>query len=374
MNRLGIVVLYDAEGILDRYVEALLSSLQDEIQEYVILINGYLEDESVGRLKRYTTKIYIRENLGFDAGAYKDAFLKFIPRNIWKSYDEIVLMNDTFFGPVISMKEVWKLFESDHVDFWGITRHPRQKLSDGSIVVESHIQSYFLVIKSRLITSRYFLEFWERLSYPLTYQEAVRNFEIEFSVFFESKGFCGKSLMDLKEGIALGEKTENPCFYSYELLKEYQVPFLKKKFLNLESPIYANMMDALEYIEKKTDYNTKLIWESLFRLSKEKRNWSVFSYEKLEKFYLGHTRIYIYGAGKYGKNLQRYFQYRRWDYECFLVSEHADEFSNCVNFKDVNITLVDGIILALGRKAFEEVYPVLRREVSEAQLMIPDYM
>lgn len=373
MNKLGIVVLYDARGTVDRYMEALFSSLQSQIQEYIIVINGFINDEYLNKLKHYTTKIYIRENIGFDAGAYKDVFLEIIPRSIWKSYDEIVLMNDTFFGPVTPMEDIWKLFDTDSADFWGITRHPKQVLQDGSIV-DSHIQSYFIVIKSRLIKSRCFLEFWERLSYPQTYQEAVEDFEIRFTVFCEEKGFHGKSLMDFMEGGVLKENTENPCFHSYELLKEFHVPFLKKKFLNLESPIYANMMDALEYIERETDYNTDLIWENLFRLSSEDRNWSAFSYYEIEKFYLEHTRIYIYGAGKYAQNMRRYFQYRRWNYECFLVSDHADEFQNCKNFRDVNIAPGDGIIMALGRKAFNEVYPAIKYKVDETQLMLPVYL
>jgi len=86
----------------------------------------------------------------------------------------------------------------------GITRHPKQEFPDGR-VVESHIQSYFIVIKNKLIRSRYFLEFWEKLLYSKTYQEAVENFEIKFTTFFEAKGFYGKSLMDFKEGIALGK-------------------------------------------------------------------------------------------------------------------------------------------------------------------------
>lgn len=373
MNRLGIVVLYDANGTVDRYVEFLLSSLQSEIQEYIIVINGYMKDESIQRLRQYTANIYIRENAGFDAGAYKDVFLQFLPQSVWKNYDEIVLMNDTFFGPVTSMEQIWKLFEADSVDFWGITRHPRQELSDGSIV-ESHIQSYFIVIKRRLFTSPYFSEFWEKLSYPRTYQEAVENFEIKFTVFFKEKGFCGKSLMDLKEGAVFDEEAVNPCFHSYELLKEYHVPFLKKKFLNLESPNFADMMAALEYIEKETSYNKDLIWDSLFRLSKENRKWSAFNYSELEKFYCRYTRIYIYGAGKYGQNMKRYFQYRKWKFGCFLVSDHADESQNCKNFRDVIITKDVGIILALGRKTFYEVYPIIRCQVDETQLMLPDYL
>ena len=38
MKRLGIMVLYDRYGIIDKYVDVLLSSLQKEIQELVIVI------------------------------------------------------------------------------------------------------------------------------------------------------------------------------------------------------------------------------------------------------------------------------------------------------------------------------------------------
>jgi len=99
-----------------------------------------------------------------------------------------------------------------------------------------------------------------------------------------------------------------------------------------------NMIDALEYIEKETCYNTGLILESLFRLSKEQGNWSAFNYYEIEKVYFAHKRIYIYGAGKYAKNMRRYFQYRGWNYECFLVSDNVEGFQECKNFKDVNIT------------------------------------
>ena len=72
--------------------------------------------------------------------------------------------------------------------------------------------------------------------------------------------------------------------------------------------------------------------------------------------------------------MKRYFQYRKWKFGCFLVSDHADESQNCKNFRDVIITKDVGIILALGRKTFYEVYPIIRCQVDETQLMLPDYL
>ena len=145
MRRLGIFVLYDADGVADDYVKVLLSSLKNEIQEIFIVINGSIGSQCLEGLHAYGDEIFCRDNIGFDAGAYKDTFLYFLPRDKRGEYDEIVLMNDTFFGPVFPLKPFFDRVETETADFWGTTRHPEKKTGDGRII-KSHVQAYFLEI------------------------------------------------------------------------------------------------------------------------------------------------------------------------------------------------------------------------------------
>ena len=50
---------------------------------------------------RYTNEIIIRENSGFNAGAYADVIVKVLDDEI-RDWDELVLCNDIFFGPWLS--------------------------------------------------------------------------------------------------------------------------------------------------------------------------------------------------------------------------------------------------------------------------------
>ena len=81
---------------------------------------------------------------------------------------------------------------------------------------------------------------------------AVRNFEIKFTVFFTEKGFHGNSLMELYHGLLWEKGKENPyLLHSYELIKELNVPFFKKKCLQFQNEGYINALKTLEYIEEE---------------------------------------------------------------------------------------------------------------------------
>ena len=100
MKRLGVFVFYDASGIVDPYVEYLLESMKNIIQKLIIIINGEIKDEEYNKLKKYSQDIFIRKNYGYDAGAYKDVFMQFLTRKEQIKWDEIILFNDTFYGPL----------------------------------------------------------------------------------------------------------------------------------------------------------------------------------------------------------------------------------------------------------------------------------
>ncbi|MCR2048723.1 rhamnan synthesis F family protein [Acetatifactor muris] len=371
MKRLGIIVLFDSSGNVDNYIKVLLSSLQSELHEILIVINGYMDNNSLKILYNYTDMVFCRENIGFDAGAYKDVFLHFFGRDRYEMYDEIILMNDTIFGPLSSLKMLFERFEAENVDFWGLTKHPEKVCNNGK-VIESHIQAYFLVIRKTLFTDSLFETFWRELDYPQSYEMAVRNFEIKFTVFFTEKGFQGNSLMELYQGL-LWEK-ENPyLLHSYELIKELKVPFFKKKCLQFQNEGYINALKTLEYIEKEDKYDTSLIWDNIYRLCREKKYLSVLDYADLDKFYAVHNRIFIYGNGKYGQKMEKYFRYRNWTFECFLSSEITDTFVNCCKYSEIDFNSDDGVILALGKAAFAEVYPVVRERMDDTQMFILRY-
>ena len=66
-KRLGIFFFFDAQGVADSYVEALLADMVKNLSELVIVVNGELTATSYAKLSVFTDNIILRENKGLDA-------------------------------------------------------------------------------------------------------------------------------------------------------------------------------------------------------------------------------------------------------------------------------------------------------------------
>lgn len=265
MKRLGIFVFYDKDGIVDRYVEYLLDQMKLVLNRIVIVSNVHLERQEQEKLCAYTKEYFERENIGFDAGAYKDVLCNFIGWEEIGKYDELVMFNDTFYGFFCSAEQIFKSMSKKDCDFWGITVH-YANLQD---FIAEHVQSYFLVIRSRMLHDPLFMGWWRDLKYPVNSASAVSDFEIAFSVFFSNLGYHHSSYVDTSEW---KHETENNGFNFtgyriFRLLSELSCPILKKKNIALY-PLDSSddALKTLQYIESQTDYDANLIWENLLRL------------------------------------------------------------------------------------------------------------
>lgn len=375
MKRLGIFVFYDSNGIISEYVKYLLEKLKCVIAYQIVIVNGLLQPESKKILLQISDKLLIRENKGFDAGAYKDIFQNYLTIAELNNYDEIVLCNDSFYGPFYSFTEVWNRMKNSHADFWGLTRHPKGVFEDGS-PFPSHIQSYFLTIKRPLFLSNEFQKFWRfEIEYESKFIDAVKGFEIKFTQYFEKKGFTSMTLSEIPGyNYITTQYNENPYLSnSYELVSERIIPVLKRKSLLLSNRYLEKALHAYEYICEKTSYPEHLISDHIRRLNREGHWCDGWDLEKLELFYLQHRKLYIYGAGQWGHVLQSYFEYRGWTVAGIFVSQGENIIGSEQVFHSDILDDTDGIVIALGKKNMNLVVDKLKKNLTERQLFIPNY-
>ena len=144
MKRLSVFVFYDADGILNRYVEYLIESLLSVSEKIVVVINGDITNEGRNKILKITPFIFQRKNIGFDAGAYKDTLLIYLKDDKLDKYDEIIMLNDSFYGPFFPWDKIFLEMKSQKVDFWGLSRHADSELFLGEKKINEHIQSFFL--------------------------------------------------------------------------------------------------------------------------------------------------------------------------------------------------------------------------------------
>lgn len=274
-KRLGILVIFADGGEIEKSALYLAQSVADMVEHLCLIINGNPREEAVENAKSITESVYIRENTGYDSGAFKYALEEILGWEEIHKYKELMLVNDSCFGPIYPLEDMFRSMEEKECDFWGVTDQPEIKRGSFSdALIPYHIQSYFMVIRERMLKSKEFADFWKQMKLSDIYELVVDNFELEFTKYFVQHGYIAAAYIDGKEFCKSVEETQAYVFFdSYRLIRDYKCPLLKKKvFLFPEQDILASnagetARKTLEYVEKETSYDADLIWDYLIKKS-----------------------------------------------------------------------------------------------------------
>ena len=267
-------MFYDPDGIVDRCADYLLEKMTGYLDGLYIVCNGRLREPE--KLLRHTERLYVRPNTGFDAAAWQYLLREVIPRRELAEYDELILWNDTFYGPVYPLEELFGKMERTDCDFWGISAHAKSTDPMGTCPLgywPAHIQTYFWAVRSRMFLSPSFAEYWDSLPLCASFEEAVGRFEAVFTRHFSDLGFRWAVFAGMEETDAREPaKLPHYIFDSYEMLVRCRSPFYKKKnFTNRrEGSLAWNSASftrrSLQYIASCTDYDETMIYDNILRL------------------------------------------------------------------------------------------------------------
>jgi len=268
VNRIAIFIFYDRQGIVDDYVPYFLERLQPFLSNLIIVVNGQLTVEGRKKLNLITKNIFVRENVGYEPGAIKDVLFKFYGMSEILKYDELLICNDSFYGPFFDIKEVFSKMDKIECDFWGITEQAARKGS-----YPKHIQSYFYNTRKDLLHSKHFRCFFEKLPLPKNLNQAVKDYEIKMSQNFLKAGFSYASFINVEDFIE--EDAKKNFNYSIttpmDLLKK-RCPFIKKKaFFCSEKATFPQGGEQsgylMHFINDYIKYPQKIIWQNLLRIA-----------------------------------------------------------------------------------------------------------
>ncbi len=273
MKRACIFFFYDNDGIADEYNFYNLRELKTVCDYLLIVINGRLAPESRIRLADVCDDMFVRKNEGFDAWAYKDG-IEYIGYDGLKEYDELILTNNTMYGPLRPLKDVFSETESVKCDFWGLVTNYG---SDDPVYLgrvspwgfkPDAIISNFRVIRSKMLHSIEFRRYWQKLAPVNDYADAVYIGELQFSYDMTNAGF----VMYTMDQNTLRNAGPAPSLQMvYEQITELRIPYFRKRLFNSPLKHFTNYKNSTEpakvmkYIKENTDYDSNLIWQNLIR-------------------------------------------------------------------------------------------------------------
>lgn len=270
LSRCIVYVHYNADGPVDRYVYRALQSLRPYACRIVFVSNSPVADEDRSRLAEVTDDLLVRPNVGLDVGAHREA-LAYLGDSM-SEYDEVILANSTWFGPIGSWESVFGRTDNwEEVDFWGLTEH--EEVSPHPFAAERtlprHLTSHWIALRRHLFLSEDFVRFWAEMPEVRTYRDAVRWYESSFTAYFERRGYVGRALFP-----AEGYRGYNPSLQDAMALLRDGCPVLKRRAIfHSRFELEHRPFDPVEFREflRHRGYDLDLILSSVARSASPRR-------------------------------------------------------------------------------------------------------
>ena len=261
-RRVIFYLYYDPRGMVDDYVLYKLERLRPFAEHIFVVVNGDLTDEGRSRLATVSDTIWQRENVGFDVWGYKEALAEFGEERL-AEYDELLLMNYTWFGPVNPFGPVFERMGELELDYWGMTEHGEQIPNPFTWKdkLHRHLQSHWIAVRRSMFLSDAWREYWSTMPPITSYIDSILNHESRFTHHFESLGFTYEAAFPERD-----YSTWHPAFYDAEALLDDGCPALKRRPF-FHDPLLADRRAVIprRFIEKAQSlgYPTDLILHNM---------------------------------------------------------------------------------------------------------------
>ena len=247
-GKLCIFSSFNQNGIIPESVYYQLEAVSDEAYNIFFISTSPLNRDDIKRLGKICSKVIIKKNSGYDWGAY----LSGVRAGDYKLRKQLLFMNDSTFGPLFPLSEMFKKMSENKCDCWGITDSHEKKY---------HIQSYFFVINQHLLYSKEFEYFWNNFKLYNNRLNVVKKYELGFSQYIIKSGFKLNVYIPYKKLCwSFDKKKSNSTHYFWkELIIQYRLPLIKKDFLFKNPMRIKNHPEWESVIEAYTEYDIKLI-------------------------------------------------------------------------------------------------------------------
>ncbi|MFG6402038.1 rhamnan synthesis F family protein [Microbacterium sp. P04] len=262
-KRLLIYVIYNRRGDVEEYISHALLAMREHCDQILVMVNGLLGPAGRERLEPVSDHIIVRENRGYDIWAYKEG-LDFMAERM-PEFEEVLLVNDTWFGPIRPFAPVFERMDRKSLHFWGMTDHMRVEPNPFTQTgyLAYHLQSYWVAVRKGMFLSPEWSDYWRDLPEMNSYSDAVAKHEGVFTEHFTGLGFSGEVAFP-----TLTDQQENHSILYAEQLIDAGCPTLKRRpffqwpvFMDHVGVIGRWTLDAVA----RTGYPVELIYQDLAR-------------------------------------------------------------------------------------------------------------
>lgn len=256
-KHLLIYVHYNKSNSLADYAVYQLKKITPLFDRVVFVTNSQISIKDKTRLSEMYTDYIQRENVGFDFAAWRDG-LNLVGWKELNKYSSVTLMNDTCFGPIYPMRDVYEKMEHKNIDFWGITDHNNSKdgMPGTNKAIPYHIQSYMMVYNNNVIKSEVFKNFWEGVKDYKDVYKVIQQYETKLTGLLKEAGFNSGVYFDT---ISYSKKNNVKNIKNYSEFMPLVILRNRVPLIKIKSFLHTSSEDLFGYINNGTTYNTDII-------------------------------------------------------------------------------------------------------------------
>ena len=241
-RRICLLAGYDKKNMLQDYVLYLARKLS-KISDVYYFADGNFQQKELDKILPYVQYAAAYPHRTYDFGSWQ-CLISHIGWQKIMSYDEMIICNDSIYGPMSNMQDIFDYMDLRDYDFWGLTENYNSTY---------HLDSYFMVFKQDILKHPKFHEFWNNI----TPSSNRKVYESVLTPFLTELGFSGNSYIK-------NYKKEDQLAYPLRLFKTNRMPFIRVNTLKYpEHHLKEPVLYIDSRIERETGYRAELIREHL---------------------------------------------------------------------------------------------------------------
>ena len=246
-RRLAIVAVYRPSAVRLAYHELYLRSLR-ELGFAVVVVDttrqrGRLLAESSADLT------LVRANVGWDFGSWILGLTRL--QEVVEQADELLLTNDSMFGPLHPLDETFAMPQLETADFWGMTDSWQQAY---------HLQSFFVVLRKRVLESDVVWRFLQEFRVDQGKAYAIERGEVQLTAVLLEHGF------EAAAAFPYGVVAERWLASVPERLEDIDAAERRPTSESSASQARQALLDAADMLSRGVPTNpTHLFWDTLIR-------------------------------------------------------------------------------------------------------------
>lgn len=183
MSVLVVMAHFDVGRRLRKHTAAAIRNYAECAARVVIVSTSGISEADLESLPA-NVDFVTRSNYGYDFFSYKWA-LDLV--GDYAAYDRLVILNDTFVGPVISLNEILRSEQASKSDLMGMTWSP----SHGG-----HAQSFFVTVSSAVSRSNGFQRFWRDMAPISDRKSVIMKYEVGMTRAVTDAGFTAGGYLE----------------------------------------------------------------------------------------------------------------------------------------------------------------------------------